>query len=106
MYLTDSLGSGFGKRSHQYLPYQTYPVVQLFHIVGPGPLAFSWQACQPQVPTCFPHIPLQPLGAGGCLFRFDQDRGVLRGWFVSISVMHLDSVGQAYALNPNEKEPL
>jgi hypothetical protein len=38
-----------------------------------------------------------------CFLHFDQDRGVLSGWFGTISVMHFDSLSQAYALNPNEK---
>lgn len=39
------------------------------------------------------------------LLCFDQDggRGVLSGCFGTISMMHFDSLGQAYALNPHEK---
>lgn len=38
-----------------------------------------------------------------CLLRFDQDRGVLGSGSGTISMMHFDSLGRAYALNPQEK---
>lgn len=56
---------------------------------------------QPALPGSAPASPGSRMSASPASIRAGE--GLLSGWFGTISMMHFDSLGQAYALNPHEK---
>lgn len=58
---------------------------------------------QPQLalPCSAPASTGNRMSASPALIRMGE--GLLSGWFGTISMMHFDSLGQTYALNPHEK---
>ena len=82
-------------------PSRCLPGQQLLAI----PLPTTTRGCQPTArlapPPFLSSTHGQGTSAASTLIR--TGGGVLSSWFGTISMMHSDSLGQAYALNPQEK---